>query len=78
MESASAFSPSEPSVDGVFVSKHNQSAEIYQRDLREEPHMFPGRNYCDVSPTISAAFGVSVKLELAFPAEWTRPNIKRR
>lgn len=30
MESASAFSPSEPSVDGVFVSKHNQSAEIYQ------------------------------------------------
>ncbi|WKX99870.1 hypothetical protein Q1695_014613 [Nippostrongylus brasiliensis] len=30
MESSSAFSPSEPAVDGVFVSKHNQSAEIYQ------------------------------------------------
>uniref|UniRef100_A0A158P6X6 SH2 domain-containing protein n=1 Tax=Angiostrongylus cantonensis TaxID=6313 RepID=A0A158P6X6_ANGCA len=30
MESSSAFSPSEPAVDSVFVSKHNQSAEIYQ------------------------------------------------
>ncbi|KAK5969253.1 RING-CH-type domain-containing protein [Trichostrongylus colubriformis] len=30
MESASAFSPSEPAIDEVFVSKHNQSAEIYQ------------------------------------------------
>ncbi|KJH40331.1 hypothetical protein DICVIV_13721 [Dictyocaulus viviparus] len=30
MESSSAFSPSEPAVDGIFVSKHNQSAEIYQ------------------------------------------------
>ncbi|PIO74087.1 hypothetical protein TELCIR_03913 [Teladorsagia circumcincta] len=30
MESSSAFSPSEPAVDEVFVSKHNQSAEIYQ------------------------------------------------
>ncbi|CAI5451405.1 unnamed protein product [Caenorhabditis angaria] len=30
VESSSAFSPSEPVVDAVFVSKHNVSAEIYQ------------------------------------------------
>ncbi|PAV68247.1 hypothetical protein WR25_11010 [Diploscapter pachys] len=30
MESSSAFSPSEPDIDSAFVSKHNQSAEIYQ------------------------------------------------
>ncbi|CAD6193645.1 unnamed protein product [Caenorhabditis auriculariae] len=30
MESSSAFSPSEPAVDAAFVSKHNQSAEVYQ------------------------------------------------
>ncbi|GMS77908.1 hypothetical protein PENTCL1PPCAC_83 [Pristionchus entomophagus] len=29
-ESFSAFSPAEPAVDAAFVSKHNQSAEIYQ------------------------------------------------
>ncbi|GMT08865.1 hypothetical protein PFISCL1PPCAC_162 [Pristionchus fissidentatus] len=29
-ESFSAFSPAEPAVDAVFVSKHNQSAEVYQ------------------------------------------------
>ncbi|EPB72610.1 hypothetical protein ANCCEY_08300 [Ancylostoma ceylanicum] len=40
MESASAFSPSEPSVDGVFVSKHNQSAEMYQRILHTCENMY--------------------------------------
>ncbi|GMR57164.1 hypothetical protein PMAYCL1PPCAC_27359, partial [Pristionchus mayeri] len=29
-ESFSAFSPAEPAVDAAFVSRHNQSAEIYQ------------------------------------------------
>ncbi|CAI4222596.1 unnamed protein product [Auanema sp. JU1783] len=30
MESSSAFSPSEPAIDGSFVCRHNQSAEVYQ------------------------------------------------
>ncbi|RCN37946.1 hypothetical protein ANCCAN_16132 [Ancylostoma caninum] len=43
MESASAFSPSEPSVDGVFVSKHNQSAEIYQLFKEDVDALLSGR-----------------------------------
>ncbi|KAK6021728.1 hypothetical protein OSTOST_12594, partial [Ostertagia ostertagi] len=40
MESSSAFSPSEPAVDEVFVSKHNQSAEIYQRILHTSENLY--------------------------------------
>ncbi|VDM65979.1 unnamed protein product [Strongylus vulgaris] len=43
MESASAFSPSEPSIDGVFVSKHNQSAEIYQIFKEDVDALLSGR-----------------------------------
>ncbi|ETN69351.1 hypothetical protein NECAME_15369 [Necator americanus] len=43
MESASAFSPSEPSVDGVFVSKHNQSAEMYQMFKEDVDSLLSGR-----------------------------------
>ncbi|PAV68814.1 hypothetical protein WR25_03539 [Diploscapter pachys] len=70
MESSSAFSPSEPDIDSAFVSKHNQSAEIYQSFKDDVDALLAGKIAAhDQSAFIQRILHKSESLLIAFEDE---------